>query len=79
MGIDIELLLSCYFQCTYRLDRMQDTIDVTLMYAELLLGYFDKAAYPQPAFYNPIPWQPVEVPFDGRPSKSGKRRQTDKR
>ncbi|XP_077865128.1 uncharacterized protein LOC102804282 [Saccoglossus kowalevskii] len=27
-----------------------------------LTGYYDAGAYPIPSYYNPVPWQPTEVP-----------------
>ena len=30
----------------------------------LIVGYFDKTAYPEPSYCNPVPWQPVDVPIN---------------
>ena len=34
-------------------------------------GYHDSGAYPVPAFYNPMPWQPIHIP---RPASEKKRK-----
>ncbi|XP_078582192.1 uncharacterized protein LOC144865392 [Branchiostoma floridae x Branchiostoma japonicum] len=35
----------------------------------VLTGYHDRAAYPIPSFYNPVPWMPIHVPKEKQPTK----------
>ncbi|KAK7008743.1 coiled-coil domain-containing protein 34 [Biomphalaria glabrata] len=37
-----------------------------------MTGYHDRSAYPQPSFFNPIPWQPPPVPTSTSAEKNQK-------
>jgi len=39
-----------------------------------IAGYYDGCASPSPAYYNPIPWQPIGAPPEPKPKSKKKRR-----
>ncbi|XP_066265929.1 coiled-coil domain-containing protein 34-like [Branchiostoma lanceolatum] len=40
----------------------------------VLTGYHDRAAYPIPSFYNPVPWMPIHVPKEKQPKVPSKKK-----
>ena len=35
-------------------------------------GFYDWSSYPSPSYYNPVPWQPIDIPKDQKHMKSNK-------